>query len=63
MESVLIKKVNKIVQKNQRKNRPKKKELNAQNWGSTLQNLQRSYAYGGKEKQKEQPPVQPSEEE
>jgi hypothetical protein len=34
--------------KNQRKNRPKKKEIPPEVWGNQIENLKRMYEYGGK---------------
>lgn len=35
-----------MVQQNQRKNRPKKKEISEETWLNTLKNLKEQYEYG-----------------
>jgi hypothetical protein len=43
--------------KNQRKNRPRKKEIPTEKWEDDLENIKRQYEYGGghgREKQEEQ---------
>lgn len=37
--------------KNQRKNRPKKKEMAPETWDNTLEDLKRKYAYGERKKE------------
>jgi hypothetical protein len=43
------------MQKNQRKNRPKKKEVSQEKWDEQLENLKRQYEHGGKRKEEVQP--------
>lgn len=38
------------MQKNQRKNRPKKKEIPIEKWDQDISDLKRRYEYGGKKK-------------
>jgi hypothetical protein len=40
--------------KNQRKNRPKKKEVSQEKWDEQLENLKRQYEHGGRKKQEVQ---------
>jgi hypothetical protein len=47
--------------KNQRKNRPKKKEMSEETWATQIENIKRQFENGGKEKQS-QPSSENSEE-
>lgn len=40
-----------LMNKNQRKNRPKKKEVPQEKWDEQLENIKRLYAYGDKKKE------------
>jgi hypothetical protein len=42
-----------IMQKNARKNRPKKKEIPPERWNNQFEEIQKLYAYGGKKPKEE----------
>lgn len=46
--------------KNQRKNRPKKKEIPEDVWANQLEDLKRKYGYGERKKQEKQQTVSDS---
>ena len=44
----------KYTNKNQRKNRPKKKEIAPEVWDNTLENLRRQFEYGKRKEEEKQ---------